>query len=34
MDAYNDPGFYGQLGMHPEHLIGSALELLKMRFGL
>jgi hypothetical protein len=34
MDAYNNPGFYRQLGKEPEQLIASALELLARRFGL
>jgi organic hydroperoxide reductase OsmC/OhrA len=34
MDAYNNPGFYRQLGKNPEQLIASALELLARRFGL
>ena len=34
MDAYNNPGFYQQLGKNPEQLTTAALELLAMKFGL
>jgi hypothetical protein len=34
MDAYNNPGFYSQLGKEPEQLIATALEALARRFGL
>jgi hypothetical protein len=34
MDAYNNPGFYRQLGKEPEQLIATALEALARRFGL
>ena len=34
MDAYNNPGFYLQLGKNPEQLTTAALELLAMKLGL
>jgi hypothetical protein len=34
MDAYNNPGFYRQLGKDPEQLKAGALELLVKRFSL
>jgi hypothetical protein len=34
MDAYNNPSFYRQLGMHPEQLTAAALELLTKKFSL
>jgi hypothetical protein len=34
MGAYNNPGFYRQLGKEPDQLIASALELLATKFGL
>jgi hypothetical protein len=34
MDAYNNPGFYQQLGKDPEQLTAAALELLAMKFKL
>jgi len=34
MDAYNNPSFYRQLGMHPEQLTAAALELLAKKFSL
>jgi hypothetical protein len=34
MDAYNNPGFYWQLGKDPEQLMAAALELLAKKFRL
>jgi hypothetical protein len=34
MDAYNNPGFYRQLGKDPEQLMTAALELLAKKFRL
>jgi len=34
MDAYNNPGFYRQLGKNPEQLTAAALYLLAKKFGL
>jgi hypothetical protein len=34
MDAYNNPGFYRQLGKDPEQLTAAALELLARKFAL
>jgi hypothetical protein len=34
MDAYNNPGFYSQLGKEPEQITQDALETLANRFGL
>jgi len=34
IDAYNNPSFYRQLGMHPEQLTAAALELLAKKFSL
>src|SRR5262245_59386053 len=34
MDAYNNPGFYRQLGKDPEQLMAAALELLAKKFRL
>jgi hypothetical protein len=34
MDAHNNPEFYRQLGKDPEQILGSALEMLAMRFSL
>ena len=34
MDAYNNPGFYQQLGKNPEQLMTAALELLSKKFSL
>jgi hypothetical protein len=34
MDAYNNPGFYSQLGKEPEQLTAAALELLAKKFSL
>ena len=33
MDAYNNPGFYQQLGKEPQQLTAAALELLAKKFG-
>jgi hypothetical protein len=34
MDAYNNPGFYRQLGKDPNQLMAAALELLAKKFRL
>ena len=34
MDAYNNPGFYRQLGKDPDQIIADALSVLVKRFGL
>jgi hypothetical protein len=34
MDAYNNPGFYSQLGKEPDRLTAAALELLAKKFRL
>jgi hypothetical protein len=34
IDAYNNSGFYRQLGKDPEHLTQAALELLAKKFSL
>jgi hypothetical protein len=34
MDAYNNPGFYRQLGKDPNQLMAAALELLAKKFTL
>jgi hypothetical protein len=34
MDAYNNPGFYRQLGKDPELLVALAVKLLQRRFRL
>ena len=34
MDAYNNPGFYRQLGKDPDLLVALAVKLLRKRFGL
>src|SRR5262245_845748 len=34
MDAYNNPGFYQQLGKNPGQLTAVALQLLAKKFGL
>ena len=34
MDAYNNPGFYLQLGKDPEQLTTAALQLLAKKFSL
>jgi hypothetical protein len=34
MDAFNNPGFYRQLGKKPEQITREALETLANRFGL
>src|SRR5262245_26187939 len=34
IDAYNNSGFYRQLGKDPEQLMAAALEVLAKRFGL
>jgi hypothetical protein len=34
IDAYNNSGFYRQLGKDPEHLTQAALELLAKKFRL
>jgi hypothetical protein len=34
MDAYNNPGFYRQLGKEPEQLMAAALVLLAKKFRL
>jgi hypothetical protein len=34
MAAFNNPGFYRQLGKEPEQLIAAALELLAKKFRL
>ena len=34
MNAYNNPGFYRQLGKSPEQLTAAALELLAKKFSL
>jgi hypothetical protein len=34
MDAYNNPGFYRQLGKDPEQLTQAALKLLAKKFSL
>jgi hypothetical protein len=34
MDAYNNPGFYRQLGMDLEQLTAAALELLAKKFSM
>ena len=33
MDAYNNPGFYRQLGHEPDHVVTQALRTLLQRFG-
>ena len=32
MDAYNNPGFYRQIGKEPEQITQDALEILARRF--
>jgi hypothetical protein len=32
--AFNNPGFYRQLGKDPDRLVAEALELLSKKFGL
>jgi len=34
MDAYNNPGFYRQLGRDSEQIVRDALDLLAKRFNL
>jgi hypothetical protein len=34
MGAYNNPGFYRQLGKDPQQIVGDALDLLAKRFNL
>jgi hypothetical protein len=34
IDAYNNPGFYRQLGKDPEHIVRGALDVLAKRFDL
>ena len=34
IDAYNNPGFYQQVGKDPEQLMAAALELLAKKFSL
>jgi len=34
MDAYNNPGFYHQIGKEPQELVMAALEMLAKRFDL
>ena len=34
IDAFNNPGFYRQLGREPEQITQNALETLANRFGL
>jgi len=34
MDAYNNPGFYRQLGKDPDQIIAAALNTLEKTFGL
>ena len=34
MDAYNNPGFYRQLGKDPEQIVRDALDVLAKRFNL
>jgi hypothetical protein len=34
IDAYNNPGFYRQLGKDPKLLMATALELLAKKFRL
>jgi hypothetical protein len=34
MDAYNNPGFYRQLGRDPEQLVAAAFESLAKKFRL
>jgi hypothetical protein len=34
IDAYNNPGFYRQVGKDPEQLMAAALKLLAKKFGL
>ena len=34
MDAYNNPGFYRQLGKDPEQIVRDALDGLAKRFNL
>jgi hypothetical protein len=34
MDAYNNPGFYRQLGKDPEQIVCDALDVLARRFNL
>jgi hypothetical protein len=34
MDAYNNPGFYRQLGKDPAEIVHGALDLLAKRFNL
>ena len=34
MDAYNNPGFYRQLGKDPEQIVRDALDVLEKRFNL
>ena len=34
MDAYNNPGFYRQLGKDPDQIVRDALDVLAKRFNL